>query len=122
MPAPPAPPETLAIVNARVWTGDARRPWADALLVQGHQITAVGSSAEVKKRAGPALVVDAKGMMVVPMSTESRVGTIAPGQMADLIVLERHITRVAPDAIRDAGIVLTVSAGRIVYDRDGLTH
>ncbi len=32
--AAPPPVSALAIVNARIWTGDARRPWADALLVR----------------------------------------------------------------------------------------
>ena len=63
----PAPVSALAIVNARVWTGDARRPWADAVLVRGERIELVGSSAEVKKRAGTAVrTIDARGMMVTP--------------------------------------------------------
>jgi predicted amidohydrolase YtcJ len=117
-----APPEGLAIVNARVWTGDPRRPWADALLMQGGRIAAVGSSAEVKKRAGSARVVDAKGRMVAPGITEHHVGTLAPGAPADLVLLDREIARVAPDTIRDAGVALTITAGRVVFDRDGLTH
>ncbi|HEX6629916.1 MAG TPA: amidohydrolase [Gemmatimonadaceae bacterium] len=61
------PPVSLAIVNARVWTGDARRPWADAVAVRGDRIAAVGSSAEVRKLAGAdARVIDAKGGMLVP--------------------------------------------------------
>jgi predicted amidohydrolase YtcJ len=63
----PAPVIALAIVNARVWTGDARHPWADAVLVRGERIEAVGSSAEVKKRAGASVrTIDAKGMMLTP--------------------------------------------------------
>ena len=71
---------TLAIVNARVWTGDPRRPWADAVAVAGDRIEAVGSSAEVRKRlpAG-ARVVDAKGGMVVPGFTDSHVHFIDGG-------------------------------------------
>ncbi|HUF66088.1 MAG TPA: amidohydrolase [Gemmatimonadaceae bacterium] len=60
-------PVTLALVNARVWTADARRPWAEAVAVSGDRIVAVGSSAEVQKLAGPETrVVDAAGRMVVP--------------------------------------------------------
>ena len=69
----PAPVAALAIVNARVWTGDPRRPWADAVLVRGERIVVVGSSAEVKKRAGAAKVVDAKGMMVTPGFVDAHV-------------------------------------------------
>src|SRR5581483_171142 len=57
---------TLAVVNARAWTGDPRRPWADAVAAAGDRIVAVGSSAEVRKVAREAHVVDAKGMMLVP--------------------------------------------------------
>ena len=34
---PPASdgPVTMAVVNARIWTGDARRPWADGIAVRG---------------------------------------------------------------------------------------
>src|ERR687895_291374 len=58
---------TLAVVNARVWTGDQRRPWADALATAGDRILVVGSGAEVRKLAGPTTrVIDARGMMLVP--------------------------------------------------------
>jgi len=57
---------SIVIVNARVWTGDPRRPWADAIAIEGERITAVGLSAEVMKLAGGARVIDAKGAMVVP--------------------------------------------------------
>ena len=63
----PDPVSALAIVNARIWTGDARRPWADAILVRGERIDMLGSSAEVKKRAGTTIrTIDAHGMMLVP--------------------------------------------------------
>jgi predicted amidohydrolase YtcJ len=65
---------TLAIVNARVWTGDPRRPWADAVAVEGARIAAVGSSAEVRKLAGTQTrVIDAHGAMVVPGFTDAHV-------------------------------------------------
>jgi predicted amidohydrolase YtcJ len=68
------PPVSLAVVNARVWTGDARRPWADAVAVRGERIAAVGSSAEVRKLAGAdARVIDARGGMVVPGFIDSHV-------------------------------------------------
>ena len=61
------PTPTLAIVNARVWTGDERRPWADAVLVTGDRISAVGSSAEVRKAVRPMTrVIDANGAMLTP--------------------------------------------------------
>jgi predicted amidohydrolase YtcJ len=65
---------TLAVVNARVWTGDPRRPWADAVAITGERITAVGSSAEVRKLARPTTrVVDAAGGLLVPGFIDSHV-------------------------------------------------
>ena len=78
---PPAGPVTLAVVNARVWTGDARRPWADALAVRGERIAAVGSSAEVKKLAAGtgARVVDARGQMLLPGFVDAHVHFVDGG-------------------------------------------
>ncbi len=74
------PPVNLAVVNARAWTGDARRPWADAIAVSGDRIAAVGSSAEVRKLAGPnARVIDARGMMLVPGFIDSHIHFIDGG-------------------------------------------
>ena len=71
---------TLAVVNARVWTGDAKRPWADAIAVKGDRIALVGTSAAVKKIASPSTrVIDAKGMMVVPGFIDSHVHFISGG-------------------------------------------
>src|SRR5687768_17210329 len=70
----------LAIVNARVWTGDARRPWADAVAVTGERITAVGSSAEVRKLARPTTrVIDANGGMLVPGFIDAHVHFVEGG-------------------------------------------
>lgn len=79
-PTRPTAPVTLALVNARVWTGDARRPWADAVAVAGDTIASVGSSAEVRKRAGPATrIIDAHGQMIVPGFIDSHVHFISGG-------------------------------------------
>ncbi len=73
-------PITLAVVNARAWTGDPRRPWADAIAVEGERIAAVGSSAEVRKLAGTtARVIDARGMMIVPGFIDSHIHFIDGG-------------------------------------------
>jgi len=58
---------TLAIVNARVWTGDTTRPWAEALAVSGDHISAVGTSNEIREHIPPsARVIDAGGAMLTP--------------------------------------------------------
>src|SRR5687768_2553124 len=76
----PDAPVTFAIVNARAWTGDPRRPWADAIAVSGDRIAVVGSSAEVRKRASlDAKIVDARGMMLVPGFIDSHIHFIDGG-------------------------------------------
>lgn len=80
-PATAAPePLSLAIVNARIWTGDPRRPWADAVAVRGERIAAVGSSAEIRKMASAAArVIDASGQMLVPGFHDAHVHFIEGG-------------------------------------------
>ncbi|MDQ2664868.1 MAG: hypothetical protein M3Z05_02555 [Gemmatimonadota bacterium] len=131
LPTPPPSSSTatapaLAIVNARVQTGDARRPWADAILVRDGHIAILGSSAEVKKGAGPGTrAVDAKGMTVTSDFVGGDGHGIAPvagrmlraGSPADFVMLDRDIARASPGEIRDTLVVLTLTAGRVTFDR-----
>jgi predicted amidohydrolase YtcJ len=96
---------TLAIVNARVWTGDERRPWADAVAVAGDRIIAVGSSAEVSKLTRPSTrVVDAKGQMLVPGFIDSHVHFVEGGfgltsvQLRDARTREEFVARIKKHA------------------------
>jgi predicted amidohydrolase YtcJ len=76
----PGAQECIAVVNARVWTGDNRRPWADAVSTTGDRISAVGSSAEVMKRASSrGRLVDARGMFVLPGFIDSHIHFLAGG-------------------------------------------
>ncbi|HEX9564999.1 MAG TPA: amidohydrolase [Gemmatimonadaceae bacterium] len=76
---PSAADVSLAIVNARVWTGDSTRPWADAVAVSGDTILAVGSSAEIRKLGRAGRTVDAHGGMVTPGFIDSHVHFIDGG-------------------------------------------
>jgi predicted amidohydrolase YtcJ len=90
---------SLAIVNARVWTGDSARPWAEAIAVNGDTIVAVGSSAEVRK-LGAARVVDAKGGMVTPGFIDAHVHFVTGGfrlssvQLRDAKTPEEFVRRI----------------------------
>ncbi len=75
---PPAP-IALAIVNARVWTGDRAAPWAEALAVAGDRLAAVGTSAEIQRLARDATIVDAAGRLVVPGFIDTHVHFVDGG-------------------------------------------
>jgi predicted amidohydrolase YtcJ len=67
-------PVSLAIVNARVWTGDPRQPWAEAVAVRGDRIAAVGGGAAIRKLVTTETrVIDARGKMLVPGFIDSHV-------------------------------------------------
>src|SRR5690242_4097246 len=64
----------LAVVNARVWTGDVRRPWATAVAASGDRIVAVGADAEILALSGLSTrIVDARGGMVTPGFIDSHI-------------------------------------------------
>jgi predicted amidohydrolase YtcJ len=95
---------TLAIVNARVWTGNPAQPWASGVAVAGEKISKVGSSAEISKmlKGAPlARVVDAKGGMVTPGFIDSHVHFISGGfrlssvQLRDARTPAEFIARIA---------------------------
>jgi predicted amidohydrolase YtcJ len=48
---------------------------------------------------------------------EKEKGVIAPGALADFAIIDRDLTKVKPEAIRDAHIALTAVGGRVVYAR-----
>ena len=43
-------------------------------------------------------------------------GTVAPGKLADLALIDRDITRIDPEEIRNAKVALTIVGGRIAYE------
>jgi hypothetical protein len=108
---------TLAIVNARVWTGNPARPWADAIAVSGERLAAVGSSAEVRKLAGNAETIDAQGQFLVPGFIDSHVHFVTGGfrlssvQLKDADTPQEFVRR-----IRD--FAATVPAGTWITGGD----
>ncbi|HWI57749.1 MAG TPA: amidohydrolase, partial [Bacillota bacterium] len=47
---------------------------------------------------------------------ENAKGTLAPGKLADLVMLDRDIYRIPPTEIDQARVVLTIMDGRVVFD------
>ena len=46
---------------------------------------------------------------------EHRKGTLKVGMLADMVLLDRDLTEIAPETIRDAQVVQTIVGGRVVY-------
>src|SRR5829696_1356882 len=70
----------LVVVNANVRTMDPKRPNAEAVAVHANRITAVGTSAEVRRLVGPRTrVVDARGALLLPGFNDAHVHFISGG-------------------------------------------
>ena len=62
------------IVNARIYTVNAKQPWAEALAIRGDKILAVGSAKDMTAYRGASTkVVDAQGKLVLPGFTDCHI-------------------------------------------------
>ena len=39
----------LALINGKFWTVNKQRPWAEAILISGNKIVAIGSTSQIKQ-------------------------------------------------------------------------
>jgi predicted amidohydrolase YtcJ len=70
----------LVLINGKVWTGDAARPWAESVAVRGGTIFAVGMAAELEGLAASAgKRVDLGGALVLPGFIDSHTHFLAGG-------------------------------------------
>ena len=95
----------LVLVNGKVWTGVAERPWAEAVAVRAEKIYAVGTTAAVRRLAGSgAKLVDLGGALVLPGFVDSHTHFLAGGfalksiQLHDAGSREDFVARVAAKA------------------------
>lgn len=87
-PAPVIEPATLVIRDARIWTGAADQPWAEALAIRGERIVAVGKNIEVDSLVGTGTeVVDGPKGLVVPGFIDSHVHMMSSGFELSLVQL-----------------------------------
>jgi len=74
-------PISLVINNARIWTGDPRRKWAQAVAVAGDRIAAVSTDDELAPLACQAdRRIDARGQMLVPGFIDCHVHILEGGR------------------------------------------
>lgn len=99
----------LIIVNANVRTMSASRPRAEAVAIGNGRITAVGSTSEIRKLAGPETrVIDAEGRLVLPGFNDSHIHLAAVGNLfssadmstartaGEVLAKLRHFSRFLP--------------------------
>ena len=68
------PPADLVITHARVYTVNARQPWAQAIAIRGDKIVAVGRESDIQPYRGPATkIVDGGGRLVLPGFTDCHI-------------------------------------------------
>jgi predicted amidohydrolase YtcJ len=67
-------PADTIVLHGRVYTGNAKQPWAQAVAIRGAKIVAVGSDIEVEKmRAAGTKIIDAAGRLVLPGFVDSHI-------------------------------------------------
>ncbi len=94
------PLATTAVVNAKIWTGDPARPWAEALAATGEQIVMVGTSDQVRRAAEDADLIDAGGRLIVPGFIDTHVHFVDGGfrlasvQLRDARTREEFVARI----------------------------
>jgi predicted amidohydrolase YtcJ len=94
----------LLLLNGRIYTLDASRPWAEAVTISGDRIVAVGTSAEVKRMAGAgARTIDLAGAFVSPGFNDSHVHIDSTGALlVGVNLLEVHEAKAFTEAITGA--------------------
>jgi len=50
---------------------------------------------------------------------EDRRGTLSPGKLADLILIDRNVMKCPEDDIRETEVLLTMVGGKIVWESKG---
>jgi predicted amidohydrolase YtcJ len=76
------PPAELILVNGRIYTLDAQKPWAQALAIRGDRILAVGGDREIRALAGPRTrILDLRGKFALPGFNDAHVHIESTGAL-----------------------------------------
>ena len=80
----------LLVVNARVWTGVASQPEAEAVAIVGGRVAAIGTTPALSAWRGPSTrVIDAGGARVLPGFNDSHVHFVGGGLQLDNVDLRQ---------------------------------
>ena len=76
------PRADLILTNARIYTVDAEKPWAEAVAIAGERILTVGSTEVVAATAGPETrIIDLDGAFVSPGFNDAHVHMDSTGSL-----------------------------------------
>ncbi len=90
---------TMTLVNGRVWTGNPSQPEAEAIVIAGDRIVAVGRTADIGQHHGGEMV-NLDGRFVVPGFVDSHVHFLDGGfrltsvQLRDAATREEFVARI----------------------------
>ena len=108
---------TLILVNGKIWTENPKQPEAEAVAIERGRIAAVGTSAEVRRLAGPnCQVIDLKGRRVVPGFNDAHVHFLSGGSALSGVQL---VDAGSPAELRKRLGDFARKAGKGVWIRDG---
>lgn len=102
--APEANMADLVLINGKVWTGERARPWAEAVAVRGGTILDAGATADMKRLAAGAKIVDLGGALVLPGFIDSHTHFLEGGfalrriQLREAASREDFVARIAAKA------------------------
>jgi predicted amidohydrolase YtcJ len=98
------PHADLVLVNGRIYTVDAARPWVEAVAIAGDRITHVGGSDEMRALAGPRTrVIDLAGAFASPGFNDSHVHIDSTGALLlGANLLDVHEPKAFTERIREA--------------------
>lgn len=92
----------LVIRNAKVYTVDPQRPWADAVAIKGDRIVWVGDEIGAKAKIGPSTrVIDAGGKMLLPGFIDSHFHVLLGGNPDVLRIQNANSLEEIQQQVRD---------------------
>ena len=121
-------PDTL-LVDARIYTLNARQPWAEALAIKEGKIVAVGSDKQIRALSGSSSkTLDAKGHLVLPGFTDCHIhfmdGSLGLDRVdlngADSVVEMQKRVRAYADVHPDKSWILGMGWAYPVFAPSGL--
>jgi len=87
--SPKSPSVDTIVLHGKVYTLNAKQPWAQAIAVQGGKIVSVGSDGEIEKlHSNGTKVIDAGGRLVLPGFTDCHIHFIDGSLSLDRVNLE----------------------------------